>query len=130
MLSSGTGGLTVSRRTQRLNDLLREELGQLLLHQVRDPRLSGVITVTSVEVASDLSLARVFISALGGQEEKAEAMKGITSASGFLRRELAHRLSLRRMPRLEFYRDDSIQEGVETLSLINRVRGEAPSVAD
>jgi ribosome-binding factor A len=120
----------VSRRTQRLNDLLREELGQLLLHQVRDPRLSGVITVTSVEVASDLSLARVFISTLGGQEEKAEAMKGITSASGFLRRELAHRLSLRRMPRLEFYRDDSIEEGVETLSLINRVRGEAPSVAD
>ncbi|MEE9202624.1 MAG: 30S ribosome-binding factor RbfA [Dehalococcoidia bacterium] len=120
----------MSRRTQRLNDLLREELGQLLLHQVRDPRLSGVITVTSVEVASDLSLARVFISALGGQEEKAEAMKGMTAASGYLRRELAQRLSLRRMPRLEFYRDDSIQEGVETLSLIQKVSGEVHSGGD
>jgi ribosome-binding factor A len=120
----------VSRRTQRLNDLLREELGQLLLHQVRDPRLSGVVTVTSVEVASDLSLARVFISTLGGEEEKTQAMQGVTSASGYLRRELAHRLSLRRVPRLEFCRDDSIQEGVETLHLINRMSGEGPPVGD
>tara|TARA_Y100000310_G_C20083753_1_gene535063 strand:+ start:151 stop:513 length:363 start_codon:yes stop_codon:yes gene_type:complete len=111
----------VSRRTQRLNDLLREELAQLLLHQVRDPRLSGVITVTSVQVASDLSLARVSISSLGGEEEKKQAMEGVVAASGYLRRELAHRLSLRHIPRLEFLRDDSIQEGVETFHLIKRV---------
>jgi ribosome-binding factor A len=114
----------MSRRTQRLNDLLREELAQLLLHQVRDPRLSGVVTVTSVQVASDLSLARVFISTLGGEEEKKQAMEGVGSATGYLRRELAHRLSIRRIPRLEFLRDDSIQEGVETLHLINRVSDE------
>lgn len=120
----------MSRRTQRLNDLLREELGQLLLHQVRDPRLSGVVTVTSVEVASDLSLARVFISSLGGHEEKAQTMDGITAASGYLRRELAQRLSLRRIPRLAFFRDDSIQEGVETLHLINRVREEGPPAGE
>jgi ribosome-binding factor A len=120
----------MSRRTQRLNDLLREELGQLLLHQVRDPRLSGVITVTSVQVVADLSLARVFISTLGGEEEKARAMEGAGAASGYLRRELAHRLSLRRIPRLEFHRDDSIQEGVETLHLINKVSGEGPPAGD
>ncbi len=120
----------MSRRTQRLNDLIRAELGQLLLHQVRDPRLSGVVTVTYVEVASDLSLARVFISTLGGEDEKAQAMQGVAAASGYLRRELAQRLSLRRIPRLEFCRDDSIQEGVETLHLINRMGGEGPPAGD
>lgn len=117
----------MTRRTQRLNDLIREELSQLLLHHVRDPRLSGVITVTSVEVAADLSLAKVFISALGGEEEKARTMEGIASATGYLRREMAQRITLRRMPRLEFLRDDSIQEGVETLHLIQKVTPEGPT---
>jgi ribosome-binding factor A len=107
-----------------LNDLFREELARLLLHQVRDPRLSGVVTVTSVQVASDLSLARVFISSLGDEEEKKLAMEGVNSASGYLRKELAHRVSVRRVPRLEFLRDDSIQEGVEILHLIKKVNDE------
>lgn len=114
----------MTRRTQRLNDLIRDELGQLLLHQVRDPRLSGVVTVTSVEVAPDLTLAKVSISSLGGEEEKARTMEGVAAASGYLRRELAQRIRLRRIPQLEFIRDDSIQEGVETLNLIKKVSGE------
>lgn len=114
----------MTRRTQRLNDQVRDELSQLILHHVRDPRLSSVVTVTSVEVSPDLTLAKVFISALGGEEEKARTMEGIASAAGYLRRELAQRLTLRRMPKLEFLRDDSIQEGVETFHLIKQVGGE------
>lgn len=114
----------MTRRTQRLGDLLQEEISQLLLRQVRDPRLSSLVTVTRVEVAPDLSLAKVFISVLGGEEERGRVMAGMASASGYLRRELAHRFRLRRTPQLLFLSDESIQKGVETSQLIKRVSGE------
>lgn len=116
----------MTRRTQRLNDLIQEEIGQLLLHQLRDPRLSSLVTVTAVEVAPDLSLAKIFISVLGGEEERQKAMGGMDSASGYIRRELARRLRLRHMPQLSFHYDDSIQKGVETSQLLRGLREQQP----
>ena len=118
----------MTRRTERLNDLLRAEISDLIRRQAKDPRLVGLISVTQVEVTPDLSHARVFVSVMGSEEEQAAAFKALNSARSFLRRELTHRIKTRRTPELTFQRDDSLERGARLLSLIEEARqgGEAP----
>ena len=111
----------MTRRTERLNELIREEVSELIRRQIKDPRLSCFLTVTRVDTSADLSHARVFVSVMGSNEEKSNAMDGLNSASGFLYRELRERLSLRHTPRLVFCEDDSIERGAEVLHLIKEV---------
>ncbi|MCK4362315.1 MAG: 30S ribosome-binding factor RbfA [Dehalococcoidia bacterium] len=111
----------MSRRTERLNDLIQEEISELLRRQIKDPRLSCFLTVTRVDTSPDLRFAKVFISIMGSDEEKNKAMDGLASASGFLYRELRGRLSLHRTPRLVFYKDDSIERGAQVLHLMKEV---------
>jgi ribosome-binding factor A len=111
----------MSRRTERLNDLIREELSDLLLREVRDPRLGGLISVTHVEVAPDLSTARVSVSVMADAEAQQAALKGLVAAGGFLHRELKKRLEIRRVPILAFRLDTSIERGAEVLSLLSEV---------
>lgn len=113
----------MSRRIERLNHLIQEEISELLQRQVKDPRLGGFVTVTGVSVSSDLRHAKIFISIMGSEEEKVEAMEALTNASGFLRKELGTRLRLRYNPELSFHRDDSIEHGSHILELISRVTG-------
>jgi len=108
----------MTRRTERINDLLREELSDLLRRAVKDPRLGGLVTVTEVEVSVDLRHARVFISVMGSQEEHEDAFRALEAARPFLRRELGKRLSLRRTPDLSFRRDDTLEHGARLLALI------------
>ena len=108
----------MAKRTERLNDLLREEISELLRRQVKDPRLSGFLTVTEVSTSPDLRQAKVFVSIMGSEEDKRGTLEGLTSASGFLRRELKRHLTLRRIPELTFCRDDSIEHGAYILKLI------------
>ena len=111
----------MTRRTERLNDLIREELSELIRRQAKDPRLGCFLTVTRVDTSPDLKYARIFISIMGTEEEKEKAMEGLASASGFLYRELRGRLSLRRMPQLSFHKDDSIEQGSQVLHLMREV---------
>ena len=113
----------MSRRTERLNHLIQEELSELLQRQVKDPRLGGFVTVTGVSTSSDLRHAKIFISIMGVEEEKGDAMEALANASGFLRRELGTRLRLRYNPELSFQRDDSIEHASHILELISRVTG-------
>ena len=118
----------MSRRTERVNDLIRDELSELLLREVRDPRLGVLISITRVEVAPDLSNARVFVSVMGDEAEQDAAMKALNAAAAFFHRELKKRVELRRVPFLTFRIDTSIAKGAEVLSLLNEVRtGEAPA---
>lgn len=95
----------MSRRLDRVADLLRAELSQLILREVRDPRVQ-LTSVTDVEVTSDLSYATVRVSVLGDDEERRlEAVEGLRHASGFLRSQLARRLDLRTTPELRFQLD-------------------------
>lgn len=95
----------MSRRTDRVEDLLRAELSQLILREVRDPR-ARLTTVSHVNVSPDLRRARVELSVLGGDEEREEALVALRRAAGFLRGRLAKRLrSLKTMPELEFVLD-------------------------
>jgi ribosome-binding factor A len=111
----------VSRRTERLNKTIKQEISWLLEREVNDPRLSTLISVTRVSVSPDLTYAKVFVSILGNEESKAEMLAGFNAASGFLRRELSSRLRLRHIPQLSFRYDDSIERGATLLGIIEQV---------
>ncbi len=111
----------MSRKIERVNSLFREEISDLLRREVKDPRLSGVFSITEVIISQDLRHANIYVSMMGSEEEKKGVMSGLESASGFIRRELAHRLKMRRIPELIFVRDDSIERGTRLLKLLDEV---------
>ena len=111
----------MSRRIEKINHLLREEVSELLSRHVKDPRLNVFLSVTRVVTSPDLHFAKVYISIMGTEEEKTKAFEALNTAAGFLRRELRPRLTLHRIPDLSFHRDDSIEEGSHILELINQV---------
>jgi ribosome-binding factor A len=111
----------MGRRNARLNSLLKREISQLLERTVNDPRLCGLISITDVSVSPDLEHAKVFVSILGNEADKGEVLKGFDAASGFLRKELASRLTLKCVPKLSFYCDDSIERGSKLLKLMEQV---------
>ncbi len=94
------------QRAQRIADRIHEELSTLLLMEVADPRLAEV-SVTKVRVDSELSFADVYVSSLAGSDQAETILKGLEHARGFLRSELAHRITLRVFPRLRFHWDPS-----------------------
>ena len=105
-----------SNRIGRINEEIQRELAALL-PTVKDPRVSGMISVTAVETTPDLKFAKIYISALdkGGEEQ---VLRGLKSASGYLRRELGRSLNLRYTPELTFVRDDSINKGAHILEML------------
>lgn len=112
----------MSMRTARVNELLREELSQLILREVKDPRVSrGLISITEVQVSPDLRRAVVYVSHLGNDDERDGALKGLESSAHFMHRELMHRLKMRNVPELVFKFDPSIERGARLASLINQV---------
>lgn len=110
-----------TRRIARVNDVIRREISELLMREIRDPRLSGLLSVTEVDTSPDLRYAKVFVSVMGSEEEKRRVEEGLAAASGFLRRGLAERITLRYIPELVFQRDESIERGSRLLELINEV---------
>jgi ribosome-binding factor A len=111
----------MSRRTERLNHLLRQEITQLLQREAKDPRLSVMVSITRVSVSADMHYAKVFVSVMGTEEEKKGLLAGLHAASGFLRRELASRLSLRYTPDLTFVYDDTMEQAGKVIQLIDQV---------
>jgi ribosome-binding factor A len=111
----------MTRRIERLNSVIQQEISQLLREQINDPRLTSLISITKVSTSSDLRQTKVFISTFGDNVDKKEILQGFTAASGFLRRQLANRLQLRHMPELSFHFDDSIERAAEVLKLIDEV---------
>lgn len=111
----------MTRRTERVNSIIQQEISYLLREQVNDPRLTSLISITKVSTSPDLKHAKVFISTLGDKVNKNEILQGFTAASGFLRRQLANRLKLKHMPELSFHLDDSIERGAEIIRLIEQV---------
>jgi len=121
----GQGVIAMTRRLERLNGLFREELSDLLLRQLKDPRLAQFVSITRVIISPDLSHARVFVSVMGSEREKASTLEGLTAAANYLRRELNNRISLRRMPELSFRRDDSLEQGAHVLDLLKQISEES-----
>ena len=112
----------MSRRTERVSVVLREELSNLLREALHDPRLSQLVTITHVDLTADLQRATVRVTVLGGPEQQREAMSGLEAAAGFLRKELGARLRLKRTPELRFAVDASIAEGDHVLALLDSLK--------
>ena len=111
----------MSRRMGRVNELLREELSQLVLRELKDPRVASFVTITEVDTSPDLDHARVYVSVMASAEEQNNVMVGLKSAEGFLRRTLRDRLKIRRIPTLTFELDTSMERGAQMLELIDQV---------
>ncbi len=110
-----------SNRIGRINEEIQRELSALI-PAVKDPRVSGMISVTAVETTPDLRYAKAYISVLD-KENGERVLKGLRSASGWLRRELGSALKLRYTPELVFQLDDSIDKGAHILELLRSVEG-------
>jgi ribosome-binding factor A len=111
----------VSKRTERVADLIRRELADILMMRMRDPRL-GFVSITGVEVSGDLTHATVYLSSLDGAEGRVEVVKVLSHAVPFLRRELAPRLGLREVPTLRFIYDESIERGARIEDLLRKIK--------
>ena len=107
-----------SNRIGRVNEEIQREMSSLI-RTVKDPRVAdaGMVSVTAVETTSDLKYAKIVVSVLD-KTASAQALKGLKSASGYLRRELGQRLNLRNTPELSFVRDDSIDKGAHILDML------------
>ena len=113
----------MSQRTDRLDSQIRQELMELLQREMKDPRV-GFATITRVETARDLGSARVWVSVLGTPEEQQTAMKALTDAAPWLRRQLGERLTIRHIPQLMIKHDDSIEAGDRVLRLLRELEQE------
>lgn len=110
----------MTRRGERVNHTIQRELG-VLIEGLNDPRLSKVISVTAVEVNRDLSVAKVYVSVLGTDMDRSDAIEGLRSAANRLRMEVSKRIVIRTMPKLSFFSDDTLKTGADIDQLIDRV---------
>jgi ribosome-binding factor A len=113
-------------RLQRIADRIREELSDLIIRDVSDPRLSG-ISITGVKVDRELSYADIFVSAVEGHEREPMVIEGLLHASGFLRRRLAERIDLRVFPRLRFHWDPTPERADHIERILAELRQENPT---
>ena len=116
----------MSQRTDRLDSQIRQELMQLLQREMKDPRI-GFATITRVETARDLGSAKDWVSVLGTPDEQQAALKALTDAAPWLRRQLGSRLTIRHVPQLVIRHDDSIEAGDRVLRLLNEIADESPT---
>ena len=105
-------------RSARIADEIQRSLAEVIRLEVRDPRV-GMVTLTGVELSRDQSHAKVFFTVLGAESAAGDALEGLQRAAGFLRSELAHRLTTRKVPELHFSYDESVERGVRLSRLID-----------
>lgn len=112
------------RRVDRIEEQLRIEISQILEREIHDPRV-GLATVTGVKISSDLRHARVFITALGGEEDHKRTMQGLKSAASFVRHSLSKRLQhLKRIPELIFEYDESVEQSFRIEKLLDEIKSD------
>ncbi len=112
-------GFKINRITSDIKLCLSE-----LLREVKDPRVSKLLSIVKVDVSGDLSYATIYVSAIEGYEQTVTSVKALKGAAGFLRREMGARLSLRKVPELRFIADDSIEQSANISRIIEGFGGE------
>lgn len=112
-------GVVFMDRTVRISEEMKREISSIIQNELKDPRLSQLISVTNVNVTRDLRYAKVYVSIMGTEEEKKNSLNGLKSAAGFIRREVGHRVQLRYTPEVLFELDNSIEHGAYISKLIN-----------
>jgi ribosome-binding factor A len=114
-----------SRRVERVAALIRREMSELLINGIRDERVQlGMISVTAVQVAGDLQHCRIYVSVLGSDAERDQALEGLRSASSYVKGELSRRMKLRRTPEVVFHLDKGLEKGTAVLGVLHRLENE------
>ena len=109
-------------RIQRLNDQLRDEISQLILRgEVKDPRVSTFLSINRVEVTSDLSYAKVYVSSFLPDNQVGKGVDGLNAAAGFIQREIAKKLRIRQFPKLQFHVDAGMKAGFDMVQKLNEL---------
>jgi ribosome-binding factor A len=110
------------QRSDRVAAAIREEVANFLAEGVKDPRVTALVTVTGVEMTRDLRHAKVFVSVMGEDSQRASTIEGLASVQGFLRSRLARSLSLRVAPEVQFVMDESVARAARIETLLNQIR--------
>lgn len=111
-------------RIARLNSLLKEVISETIRREVRNPHASSLITVTGVEITKDLHYAKVFISVIGSAEEKAQSIKALQSAAGFIAVNASKKVTLRYFPTLTFFLDSSVEQYAKIDEILYKIHNE------
>jgi ribosome-binding factor A len=111
-----------SRRSDRVAEAIREEVATFLAEGVKDPRVTGLVTVTGVDVTRDLRHAKVFVSVMGTDSERAATMDGLQSVAGHLRSRIGRSLRLRLAPEIDFRADESIARAARIETLLSQLK--------
>lgn len=112
-----------SIKNTRINGEVQKELSKIISYEIKDPRISSMTSVTSVNVTPDLKECKVYISVLGDDKAKQDTIEGLKSASGYIRRQLAAGINLRNTPELTFFLDESIEYAINMSKKIDDVIG-------
>lgn len=114
----------LSNRSRKVGEQIKRELAQLLSHEVKDPRISSMLTINAVEVSADLGQAKVYVTSLQSGVQHTQLIKILDGMAGFLRGELGRSLSLRVIPKLKFIYDTSVEDGAKMSQLIDKAMAE------
>lgn len=109
-------------RAGRINEELKKEISNIIRNDIKDPRVSAMVSVTNVSATKDLRYAKVFLSLFGNENQKEETLEALKSSSGFIRKELGHRVKLRYTPELIIELDNSIEQGMHISSIIDKIK--------
>ena len=112
--------MTRSFRKERLNERLKELLGELILSQIKDPRV-GLVTITSTSVAPDLTVAKVYFTVMGDEDTRKATRQGLESAKSFLKKSIGRELKLRQVPELRFVYDDTLDRSMRIEEALNKI---------
>ncbi len=115
------------RRPDRVAEAIREEIATFLQENVKDPRITGMVTVTAVEVSRDLRQAKVFVSIYGGDAERSGTLEGLTSLAAHLRPHIGRRLRLRLAPEIQFKLDESVARAARIDALLAQIKEGRPA---
>lgn len=110
-----------SVRVEKIQELIKQEASEIIMRELKDPRI-GFVTVTEVDVSSDLRNAKLYVSILGSDKQIEDTWKGLNSSLGFIRRELAHRIRLKFIPEIKFLMDTSLEYSAHIQELLIKVQ--------
>jgi len=108
-------------RLTRIDDEIMKEAAEIIRTELKDPRLLKIITVTRVKTSNDLKYCKIYVSVMGGEDEKANSLKILNNSAGYIRKKLAANINLRSTPEISFLADDSLDESYRILELLDSV---------
>jgi ribosome-binding factor A len=119
----------MSKRPEKVGEAIQKIVSELILRGLKDPRI-GFVTITGVKMTDDLSIAKIFYSVVGNEQEKKDSHAGLKSAAGFIRKEVGAQLNLRHVPEIHFKFDDTLERANNIERLLRQIHEEAHDTVD